>query len=223
VPAHFYKNAIQNPHQQRRHRAVLRLLQPLSGRVLDYGCGYGDLTWAISRTHADAVGVDVAPERVAFARSQYAPLRFEVCSDHGADLPAAGFDIVLSIVVTPFVPDPGAHVAELKRLLRPGGHLILATKTIPVLRRIYRRLRSGEDADESRPGELHHHTLAAANALVKAHGFTVLHQTAFYDPPFSNRKNAGDLLNSAVEFVGEGVGLTAPAPYPLLLARLDTR
>jgi len=222
VPRHFRKDAPKSAHQSRRHRAVLGLLERLPpGRALDYGCGYGDLTYAISRTHPDVLGVDTAPERIEFARAEYAPLRFEVCAAQGLDLPDASFDIVTSVVVLPFVPDPGAYLDEVRRVLRPGGHLIVATKTWPPLRRIYHRLRGGSGGTAKKRSTLHLHTLGAAAALLAAHGFSVLRRDAFYDPPFSNRKNAGDLANSVVELGCELLRLKTPAPYPLLLARRD--
>lgn len=221
VPSHFRKGAPQNPHQRRRHRAVLALLDGLEGRVLDYGCGWGDLTWAIAKTHPDVIGVDVAPERIAFAREEYAPLRFEVCPAQGLPFADASFDVVASIVVVPFVPDPDAYLEDVRRVLRPGGHLIIATKTWPLLRRIYRRLRDGRGVGTRARSKLHLHTLEDTVELLGAHGFTVLRREAFYDPPFSNHKNPADIVNSIVECIGELLRLKSPAPYPLLLARRD--
>lgn len=185
--------------------------------MLDYGCGYGDLTYAASRTHPDIVGIDVSPERVAFARSEYAPLPFEVCSEHGSGLADASFDVVLSIAVMPFVPDPPQHVKELARLLRPGGHVVIATKTNPPLSRMWEWLRRfmGRPPKPS----LHHHSLSEAAALLEKTGFTVVRRTAFYDPPFHGCKNVGDVFNDVVAACGEFLGLKSPASYPVLLAR----
>jgi ubiquinone/menaquinone biosynthesis C-methylase UbiE len=222
VPPHFRRNAALNPHQRRRHRAVLALIGELPpGRVLDYGCGYGDLTFAISRTHPDVIGVDVAPDRVAFARSEYAPLRFEVCAAQGLDFPDASFDIVTSVVVVPFVPDPGAYLDEVRRVLKPGGHLIIAMKTWPALRRLYRRLRDGRGVGTRARSALHLYTIDGAAELLAEHGFSVLRREAFYDPFFSSRKNAADIVNALVELGGELLGVRTTAPYPLLLARRD--
>ena len=71
VPVHFHRGAPQDAHQARRHRAILGAMKGLAGAVLDYGCGWGDITFAISRTHPDVRGVDVDPQRVAFAAAQY--------------------------------------------------------------------------------------------------------------------------------------------------------
>src|SRR5262249_29251413 len=78
TPSNFFKGARPTWHQRRRHRAVLDMLLGLEGEVLDFGCGYGDLTAAIARTHP-VQGVDVDPERIAFAAREYSPLQFSVC------------------------------------------------------------------------------------------------------------------------------------------------
>ena len=38
--------------------------------IIDYGCGYGELTWELAKTH-DVTGVDLNPERVRFAAREY--------------------------------------------------------------------------------------------------------------------------------------------------------
>jgi 2-polyprenyl-3-methyl-5-hydroxy-6-metoxy-1,4-benzoquinol methylase len=70
APANYRKGAAMTWHQRRRHRAVLGLLRQLSGSVLDYGCGYGDLAFAMSQTHV-VVGVDADSGRIDFARQEY--------------------------------------------------------------------------------------------------------------------------------------------------------
>src|SRR5262245_56199505 len=105
VPANYSEGARLTWHQRRRHRAVLSLLHRVSGNVLDYGCGYGELTHAMSRTH-EVVGCDVDPERVAFAKREYAPVEFAACSTQNAPFDDRSFDVVVSTVVIHFVPDP---------------------------------------------------------------------------------------------------------------------
>jgi ubiquinone/menaquinone biosynthesis C-methylase UbiE len=219
VAAHFRRDAPQDAHQRRRHRAVLALIQGLDGRVLDYGCGYGDLTWAISRTHPDVTGVDVEPERIAFARREYPELRFAVCDKGTLDFPDASFDIVTSVVVLPFVPDPAAYLREVRRVLRPGGHLIVATKTSALLQRAWRRLRHGRGASDVGSRGLTQHSLDAIATLLGQEGFSVVRRTAFFDAPFSNHKNATDIVNGCVEWVAECLHVVSAAPYPLILAR----
>lgn len=224
VPLHFHRGAAQDAHQRRRHRAVLSLLQELPpGRVLDYGCGWGDIAWAASKTHPDIHAVDVDQRRIDFARRQYAPIPFQRCRPDGVDFPDGSFDIVLSIVVLPFVPDDAAYVAELRRLLRPGGHLIVATKTASFLPRMWRRFGGRRERERRASSAIAHHDARQAAALLRRHGFAILRRTAFYDPPFEAPKNVVDVLNGMVEIVGERLGLVATAPYPVFLARREGR
>lgn len=220
VPAHFYRDAPLDPHQRRRHDAVLSLLRTLPpGRVLDYGFGWGDIAWQASRTHPDIHAVDVEQRRVNFARNQYAPLPFDVCRPDGLDFPDASFDIVLSIVVLPFVPDDDAYLAEIRRVLRPGGTLLIATKTSQFLPRLWERLGRRRKAGGETGHGIRHHDAAEATALLKRHGFRILSRSAFYDPPFEARKNVVDLLNGLCEVAGSTLGVVDVAPYPLFLVR----
>lgn len=220
IPRHFYRDAAQDAHQRRRHQAVLSLLRGLPpGRVLDYGFGWGDIAWAASRTHPDIQAVDIEQHRVDFARQQYAPIPFHRCRPDGVDFPDGSFDIVLSIVVLPFVPDDHAYVAELHRVLRPGGHLIIATKTSSLLPRMWRYLTGQRGRERNAASGIRHHDARDAATLLEQHGFAILRRKAFYDPPFESPKNPADVLNSMVEAVGERLGLVDTAAYPLFLAR----
>lgn len=222
IPSHFYRDAPQDAHQRRRHRAVLSLLRELPpGRVLDYGFGWGDIAWAASKTHPDIHAVDVEQRRVDFARQQYAPIPFDRCRPDGVDFEDASFDIVLSIVVLPFVPDDEAYVAELRRVLRPGGHLVIATKTSQFLPRVWRRLSGQRERDRHPTPGIRHHDAADAAALLQRHGFSILRREAFYDPPFEARRNVVDVVNGVFEVGGSALGLVETAPYPLFLARRD--
>ena len=220
VPSHFRRGAVKDAHQKRRHDAVLALLRELPpGRVLDYGFGWGDIAWEAAKTHPDIHAVDVEQRRVDFARQQYAPIPFDRCRSDGLDFPDASFDIVLSVVVLPFVPDDDAYVADIRRVLRPGGHLIVATKTSPFLSRIWRRISGQRERDRHPSPGIRHHDAADAAALLRRHGFDIRRRRAFYDPPFESRRNVVDRVNGLFALAGEALGWVATAPYPLFLAR----
>lgn len=217
VPANFYRGASHSAHQQRRHAAVLDMVKDLHGSVLDVGCGYGDLAWALSRTLGPVQGVDVDRARVAFASEQYPSIHFTVCRGDRLDFADASFDNVASIVVLPFVADVDVHMSELHRVLKPGGHLVLATRTSPWFNRLYRRV-----TGRRRRAGLHHHSVGAAKRLLDEQGFEPLRCGAFYDPPFDNPRNLVDWINASGEWIGESVGAVRLAQYQIFLARRRT-
>ncbi|MEV0394028.1 class I SAM-dependent methyltransferase [Polymorphospora rubra] len=96
--------------------------------VADVGCGPGRVTILLDRLGLDAFGVDLSPGMVAVARRTYPGLRFEVGSMLALDLPDASLGGLLayySIIHVPWELRP-AVFAEFRRVLAPGGQLMLA-------------------------------------------------------------------------------------------------
>lgn len=221
VPAHFHRDAPLEAHQRRRHRAVLAALARVPrGRLLDYGCGWGDITWSMARTHPDLHAVDVDPERVEYARREFAPLEFSTCRPDGVDFPDASFDCVASVVVLPFVPDVDAYLAEIRRVLRPEGHLVLATKVCPRLRQLKNALTGHPQRSRESTTGLRVHTTGDVLRLLDRHGFGVIGRSGFFDPPFEAHRNVADVVNGAVESLAELLHLHSMAPYQVFLCRL---
>lgn len=114
------------------HAASYAFAEPMcqGRRVLDLGCGSGYGTHRIAGVARSAIGVDVAPDAVAFARARYvAPnLDYRVV-DQGGPLPFADeeFDVVLSFQVIEHVHDVRGYLEEAKRVLAPGGTLVVIT------------------------------------------------------------------------------------------------
>jgi SAM-dependent methyltransferase len=100
------------------------------GPVADLGCGPGRLTAHLAGLGLDTFGVDLSPRMVEVARSRHPAFRFEVGSLTGLDLPdgaLAGALAWYSLIHLPAEQLPVA-LAELRRVLRPGGRLLLAFK-----------------------------------------------------------------------------------------------
>lgn len=99
-------------------------------RVLDLGCGSGYGAASLADTAGSVVAVDVSAEAIAFASTRYqAPnLSFQKIDADGS-LPFADgeFDVVLSFQVIEHVANEAAYLCEARRVLRPGGIMIIVT------------------------------------------------------------------------------------------------
>ena len=98
--------------------------------VLDYGCGSGYGARIISSQARSIVAVDVDEEAIYFAKNHYEANNIEFKRiDPAQGLPFTDdqFDTVLSFQVFEHVQDTAAYLSEIRRVLRPGGKLVLVT------------------------------------------------------------------------------------------------
>ncbi len=110
-------------------RETLRRLTLHPGeRILDVGCGTGELLHVVQERvpRAEVFGADIAPQMLSAARKKvgdHVPL---VCAD-ATRLPfrAASFDVVVSSSSLHYWPDVAAGLAELARVLRACGRIVI--------------------------------------------------------------------------------------------------
>ena len=113
---------------RKRLDLIEALLPPLAGlRLLDAGCGGGEYVRALVRRGADATGIECTAEKLECSRALPAPLarRISYGDIERTEFDAGCFDAVLLNEVLEHVPDDGAAVREMHRVLRPGGSLIV--------------------------------------------------------------------------------------------------
>jgi trans-aconitate 2-methyltransferase len=103
---------------------VVELLKPQAGeRILDLGCGPGQLTKKIAESGAEVVGLDASPEMIGQARQNYPELRF-VLQDAAAMNYESEFDAVFSNAALHWMLDPVAVVRGVSRALKTGGRFV---------------------------------------------------------------------------------------------------
>jgi SAM-dependent methyltransferase len=168
---------------------ALALLVEASGAgsddtVLDVACGPGLVVAAFARVVRHATGIDVTPAMLARAREVTAGLP-NVTLDHGDVLRLPYADGAFSIVVSRFAfhhfPAPDAVLAEMRRVCRPGGRVVvcdLLASDDPAKADAFHRIEMLRD-----PSHVRARTLAELETLVAAAGLANPART-FYRLPF---------------------------------------
>ena len=108
---------------QERRLAMIRQWADLSGRILDNGCGLGTYLAAFAPYTPHRFGLEVELERA----KQATPTATAIVQGVGEMLPFANgtFDVVFSNEVIEHVTNDRLYAAEMVRVLRPGGRIVL--------------------------------------------------------------------------------------------------
>jgi ubiquinone/menaquinone biosynthesis C-methylase UbiE len=139
----FY-DAVANVFFFGRRRATFQVLLAATGvqagqRVLDVGCGTGYFARLLARAVGPdgvVVGLDASPEMIGYAAHQLNSVtncQFQVGTAESLDFPAEHFDVVVSTLFMHHLPADLQRSAlqEMRRVLRPGGALLVADVQIP--------------------------------------------------------------------------------------------
>ncbi len=110
--------------------AIFALAEVKTGeRVLDIGCGTGIYTLELARRNVHVVGVDPSMEMILIAREKFRQAELKcyfICGSAEA-LPfrPERFDLALAVTSLCFVRSPDRAIAEIYRVIMPGGRLVL--------------------------------------------------------------------------------------------------
>ncbi|HVZ55319.1 MAG TPA: methyltransferase domain-containing protein [Chitinophagaceae bacterium] len=157
-------------------------LEPREGeRILDLGCGTGQLAAEIARTGARVTGVDASAEMIARARAAYPDMDWMVQDATGL-VTAEPFDAVFSNATLHWIQDQAAVLARVNGCLAAGGRFVFEMGGRGNIARIQSALRQAA-AELNLLGRMPGQTwffpsLAAQAALLEQSGFTV--QQAWY-------------------------------------------
>lgn len=210
-------------HQSRTFKARTAAMFDLLGnadlngqRWLDAGCGTGTLSRLLAARGCHVTGVDASSEMIAAARRRPADstlaerLTFRQIPTI-ASLPFAdrSFDGVLCASVLEYVPDVAQCLAQIHRVLRPGGLLLVS---IPnrgsVLRRSYKLAHTASSLVSARPlfrylaFSKFDASAAAMRDLLRQHGLTLL-GTSFAGSPLPSALDRHPALGTLINILAQ--------------------
>jgi ubiquinone/menaquinone biosynthesis C-methylase UbiE len=154
-------------------------------RVLDLGCGAGRFSALAAASGASTTGVDVAEAALKRARAAYPDLDFRLAPTDGPlPLDDNSFDLVWASEVIEHVADTAGWLSEARRVLAPGGRLLLTT---PAHGRIRLLLHGIERYSEPQGDHLHLYTARSLRGLLDDFGFAQVRVGAASGPPLLRR------------------------------------
>ncbi|MCD9022947.1 class I SAM-dependent methyltransferase [Cohnella silvisoli] len=104
---------------------LVKWLNPQNGeRIVDFGCGTGDLAAQIASLGSEVIGVDISPEMVERAQNKYSHLTFQ-CADGMSWNAEQTYDAVFSNAALHWMKDAEAAIRSMTKGLRPEGRLVV--------------------------------------------------------------------------------------------------
>jgi SAM-dependent methyltransferase len=176
--------ALEPPLLERRLAFLRGEVRP-GDRALDVGCGAGEFTAALAQAGARATGVEVAEAALARARERHPGLDFRAV---GFDAPLpfedGSFELVWASEVIEHVSDTARWLSEVRRVLAPGGRLLVTT---PSHGRLRVALGGVERFSEPLGDHLHLYTRRSLAQLLDEFGFSEVRIQAVDGPPLLRR------------------------------------
>jgi 2-polyprenyl-3-methyl-5-hydroxy-6-metoxy-1,4-benzoquinol methylase len=122
---HRYRNAL-------AHRWIEELDEPAAASILEVGCGAGLLSVELARRGLDVEATDPVEAMLEQARQRAAGqempgrVRFSLADVHALGFADETFQLIVVLGVLPWIDRPEAALAEIARVLAPGGRLIVS-------------------------------------------------------------------------------------------------
>lgn len=168
-------------------RLFLDLLGSVDGLdVLDLGCGDGVLASTLARRGARVTGLDADPRMLAAARRRAKAESVELNLVQGRaeapPFPDGSFDCIVAVTVLCFVGEADRAIAELARVIRPGGRVVIGELSRWSLWAAIRRIRGWVGASTWKAARFR--TSGELRSLLERHGLAVTetHGAIFYPP-----------------------------------------
>jgi ubiquinone/menaquinone biosynthesis C-methylase UbiE len=116
-------------HLVSRQRLALEMVEaasPPSSRILDAGCGSGEMAAKLMERGYAVWGIDLATPMIRHTQTRCGAARFGVGDIEHIPFPDNTFDVVVSLGVIEYLESDEQALREIRRVLRPGGTAIIA-------------------------------------------------------------------------------------------------
>jgi SAM-dependent methyltransferase len=146
------------------------LVQPFDGlRMLDYGCGLGDLLVVARDFGLHPVGIEQDPVACREAAARLGKETYRSVYDLLSHDPRARFDLLVLWNVIEHLREPWLDLRQLRTLLRPGGWLLVTTMNVDCLRA---RLEGRRWENYANPTHFYYFSRQSLNGVIRAAGFS---------------------------------------------------
>ncbi len=175
-----------------------------TARVLDVGCGAAPGLRYLHTRGIEAVGVDVSAAALAAARELLPTAQLARCDiDEGLPFASRRFDLVLMSEIVEHVAALPAVLREVRRVLRPGGALVLTTPNLWDVRRVVAALGGPIWTGDRDPTHINLQTPRTLRRRLELAGFDQIQVRTGWKP--------------AVRLGGRRFGARVEVPYPPLI------
>jgi len=130
----FYESDSKYPTLRYRQNYILKMIKNLNlsdnSKILDAGCGPGDLLLSLEQNFESITGIDIAEEMVSIANKKLESRKSKnivfQCGDiENLEFANSEFDLIICSGVVEYLKDDIVWMNEIKRVLRPDGYLIV--------------------------------------------------------------------------------------------------
>jgi ubiquinone/menaquinone biosynthesis C-methylase UbiE len=155
---------------------LLKALKDVKGKVLDVGCGQGDVSEAVKHYYPDLslTGVDISRGAIYNAKKRVKGVKFVVSDVQNLSFPDSSFDAVICLDVIEHVDRPQKALFEIARVLKKGGLLQIFLPTEGNLFTLEGLLiKMGWQGKKLHGGHLHHFSPNYAINMLRNAGFKI--------------------------------------------------